>query len=407
MRARIAILAVLGIVTLSGCGWTQFRGDSRHTGSNPFERTISAANVALLTPAWTNSNQNLLAQQVVVRAGRAFVSASLNFYAIDTATGSVAWSIPRTKGVFGPGTTDGGGGAAGRIFAAERWTISTGRFSGESSGLLHILDATDGSQLDAVPLGGGAPVFSSTWRYQAINADIFPTNTIPSYIHRVDATSGSEAFTVDFVQSSVADVASDGDHVFAVVGNFTSLRSIPPRGCGAATCSSLWQSAPGDIFNAVTISGPTVFARTETRVEAFPVDGCGASQCAPLWTTPDPPLGYPIDIAVSGDRLYLTRGAKLEVYAAAGCGIAICPPLWTATTTGTPTAPSVANGVVYAGSSDGTLFAWNAAGCGAATCAPLLAQSQGGAVGPVSIDQGSLYFTVGGALRRLVIPGPA
>ncbi len=406
MRTRFRVLAALGIVTLSACGWTQFRGDSRHTGSHPFERTISPANVASLTPAWTNSNQNLLAQQVVVRGSRAFVPASLNFYAIDTATGAIAWSIPRTNGVFGPGTTDGGV-AAGQVFAPERWTISTGRLTGESSGLLHILDASNGGELGTVPRGGGPPVFGSTWRYQAINADIFPTNTIPSYYHRVDASSGSESFTVEFVQSFVADVASDGDHVFAAVGNFTSLRSIPPRGCGAATCSSLWQSAPGDIFNALTISGPTVFARTETRVEAFPVDGCGGNQCAPLWTTPDPTLGYPIDIAVSGDRLYLTRGPKLEVYAAAGCGTALCQPLWTGTITGTPTAPSVANGVVYAGSSDGTLLAWNAAGCGAPTCAPLLAQAQGGTVGPVSIDQGSLYFTVGGALRRLTIPGPA
>ena len=46
MRTRFRVLAVLDIVTLSGCGWTQFRGDSRHTGSNPFERTISPANGA-------------------------------------------------------------------------------------------------------------------------------------------------------------------------------------------------------------------------------------------------------------------------------------------------------------------------------------------------------------------------
>ena len=214
--------------------------------------------------------------------------------------------------------------------------------------------------------------------------------------------------SVDFPQSYINDLATDGDHVFAAANNFNSLAAIPSRGCGTATCAPLWRSATlGEYFQSVSISGPTVFAQASAIVYAFPAAGCGQSQCSPLWRTPEPALGDPIAIAISGDRLYLTRGSKLEVYAATGCGSAVCAPLWTSPITGMPTAPSVANGVVYAGSSDGTLFAWNAAGCGAATCPALVTGAQGGALGPVTIDDGSLYFTVGGALRKLVLPDPS
>ena len=408
MRSRIlALVTFAGVLAIGGCGWTQYRGDSRHTGSNIFEHDISVANVGTLTPAWTNTNQDLARQEVVVRGGRAFVAAPLNFYAMKTKTGVVDWHVGRTKGTFGPATTDGGNGN-GRVYPVERWTIVTGPLTGEQGGVVPVLDATSGTSLDSIPLGSSPPVFSGAWRYATINADIFPTTSLPIYHHRVDATAGSTSFSVDFPQSYINDLATDGDHVFAAANNFNSLAAIPRRGCGTTTCAPLWRSATlGEYFQSVSISGPTVFAQASAIVYAFPAAGCGQSQCSPLWRTPEPALGDPIAIAISGDRLYLTRGSKLEVYAAAGCGSAVCAPLWTSTITGMPTAPSVANGVVYAGSSDGTLFAWDAAGCGAATCPALVAGAQGGALGPVTIDDGSLYFTVGGALRKLVLPDPS
>ena len=72
---------------------------------------------------------------------------------------------------------------------------------------------------------------------------------------------------------------------------------------------------------------------------------------------------------------------KLYAFDADGCGAATCEPLWTATTGGDiDSSPAVANGVVYVGSEDNKLYAFDADGCGAATCRPLWTATTGGNV---------------------------
>ena len=63
----------------------------------------------------------------------------------------------------------------------------------------------------------------------------------------------------------------------------------------------------------------------------------------------------------------------LYAFNAASCGKPSCSPLWTSTPTGDRifSTPAVANGVVYIGSFDHKLYAFNANGCGNATCSPL------------------------------------
>jgi len=61
------------------------------------------------------------------------------------------------------------------------------------------------------------------------------------------------------------------------------------------------------------------------------------------------------------------------MYDIAGCGTLSCPPLWTSTPTGSilESSPMVAGGVVYVGSDDGMLYAFDARGCEQAVCGPL------------------------------------
>jgi len=62
----------------------------------------------------------------------------------------------------------------------------------------------------------------------------------------------------------------------------------------------------------------------------------------------------------------------------ASCGNASCSPLWTAATGGIMrSSPAIANGMVYVGSDDGKLYALNAAGCGNASCSPLWTAATG------------------------------
>jgi outer membrane protein assembly factor BamB len=76
---------------------------------------------------------------------------------------------------------------------------------------------------------------------------------------------------------------------------------------------------------------------------------------------------------VVGGVVYIgSDDGKLYAFNAAGCGAAQCQPLWTGTIGGSvfESSPAVAKGIVYIGS-DHFLAAFTAAGCGTATCAPL------------------------------------
>jgi outer membrane protein assembly factor BamB len=67
--------------------------------------------------------------------------------------------------------------------------------------------------------------------------------------------------------------------------------------------------------------------------------------------------------------------------------------LWSVATGGpVKSSPAVANGVVYAGSDDGKLYAVDAHGCGAATCAPLWTSAAGAPVrSSPAVAVGSVY----------------
>ena len=64
---------------------------------------------------------------------------------------------------------------------------------------------------------------------------------------------------------------------------------------------------------------------------------------------------------------------KLYAFDANGCAPAdVCKPLWSgATRNDITSSPAVVNGVVYIGSADHGLYAFNAKGCGKSTCSPL------------------------------------
>lgn len=74
---------------------------------------------------------------------------------------------------------------------------------------------------------------------------------------------------------------------------------------------------------------------------------------------------------------------NLYAFNANGCGQSSCNPLWTGLMSdqfSTLSSPAVANGVVYIGSEDHKLYAFAAAGCGHSTCLPLWTATTGAAI---------------------------
>jgi len=84
---------------------------------------------------------------------------------------------------------------------------------------------------------------------------------------------------------------------------------------------------------------------------------------------------------------------KLYAFNASGCGSSSCPPLWTAST-GNIIYPAlaIAKDVVYAGSFDHKLYAFNASGCGSPSCPPLwTATVKNTIISSPTIAQGMIY----------------
>jgi outer membrane protein assembly factor BamB len=100
---------------------------------------------------------------------------------------------------------------------------------------------------------------------------------------------------------------------------------------------------------------------TDGDLVVLAADGCGAATCSPLWqaTTPGPIRQQP---AVAGGVVFTGSAdadGTVAAFDAAGCGAASCPSLWEAGTGSEVTgAPAVAAGRLYVGTNDGFLYSF-------------------------------------------------
>jgi hypothetical protein len=193
------------------------------------------------------------------------------------------------------------------------------------------------------------------------------------------------------------------------VGTDQGLEVYDRAGCGADLCEPNWVG-PLNVFHASTM--PTVahgFVYLMTSglgpaLSAFPAAGCGERTCEPSWQANiDTAIGTRESLAVAYGRVYVRGFGQIEAFRARGCGVALCDPLWVGDTSGDYLEPpSVANGVVYIGSSDtsgGTNSVINAFSteCDQAECQPLFVlpiKGEGDHEGFVS--GGKLVVTSGG-----------
>jgi outer membrane protein assembly factor BamB len=111
---------------------------------------------------------------------------------------------------------------------------------------------------------------------------------------------------------------------------------------------------------------------SQHALSAFDAEGCGAATCSPLWQAVDNLEFFNGSPAIARGRVYVPLENGVAVYAAAGCGEDRCDALWTLFGSGQQAAvlssPTVANGVVYAGRNTGEVLAWPAGPCGSFVC---------------------------------------
>jgi outer membrane protein assembly factor BamB len=397
-------------VSLAGCWPAPGAGPNRQA-NNPFETTITAANVAQLQLAWSAPTDSGPVDDPVVAGGTVHVRGGVALYGFDVGTGARRWKkdvdMPSIVESMGQPFVDGqqllageGHGNLGGNYHTNRIDPATGAVLGQLPSPGGMVDAVRGSTylLTRVGFGSGGPF--------ALAVTIVDRND-PSRgwsgvidITTSTGTSFGGPLTLGNDRAYQAGVGTLINGTTLTRGN--GLRAYPvvaPPGCPSpitgAVCPA-W-STPLD----GTSSVPPVLDDAETTVftgtSAGTVVALDAATGAVRWSTP---LGSGVAAspALAGGRLYVpTAGGSLMVLDAATGAVQ-----WsTAPGAGISGQPAVAGGVVYTGSSDGSLHGYAAAGCGTSTCPALWTATTGSAIdGAPAVSAGQVY--AGTADGRLV-----
>lgn len=375
-RMLIIILTSLLLLVLGGGGlytfWflvlppmsqVMFGFDAAHTHNNPYEHTISTANVSQLTPLWSFATGLEVASSPVVAGGMVYVgSLDYKLYAFDTscrkdcqplwsfATGSSIHSSPAVAG--------------GMVYI------------GSDDNKFYAFDAN--CRKDCQPLWlWGFNAGNGTHSSPVVAGGMVYVGSDDNKLHAFDATCRKDCqplWSFDTEGSIRSSPAVAGGMVY--VGSNNRKFYAFDAAC-RKDCQPLWSFVTGGgISSSPTLAGGMVYVgSTDSKLYAF--DAACRKDCQPLWSFVTGG-GISSSPAVAGGVVYV-GSADHKLYAFdAGCRTA-CQPLWSfATGDGVSSSPVVAGGVVYIGSLDGKLYAFDA-GCRTA-CQPLWSFTAGGGI---------------------------
>jgi outer membrane protein assembly factor BamB len=320
--AKAAVDAYNAYVAQHG---VMFGFDAAHTGTNPFERILNAANVSHLQRAWLAPTRGPISSSPAVIDGVAYVgSLDGKLYAFDAATGHQKWAAVTNGPISSsPAVIDGVvyiSSLDGKLYAFDaatgqpRWITPTDAFAMSSptvaNGVVYI--GSEDGKLYAFDAATGKPRWTAPTRGQ------------------IDSSPA--------VANKVVYVSSGG-RLYAFDAATGQPRWTAPTGSQAA-------SSP------VVANGVVYVNSGDGRLYAF-----DAATGQPRWTAPTDALVATAPAVANGVVYVGSKDGVLDAFDA------ITERLKWAATTNDPidTSPVVANGVVYAGSSGGRLYAFDAA----------------------------------------------
>ncbi len=383
--------------------WTQFQYDPNHTGFNPLEKTLSQSNVGLLHLAWTSTPAADVEPEVAVADGVVYVGSwQGTLYAYKVGCSFLGGTCsPIWKGVTGGGIFGAPAVVNGRVYVGSSngvlYAYAVGCGSGGAT-CVPLWTARTKGPISSAPTVSGNVVYigSDDWNLYAFSADGTtgcsgtPKGCAPLWsAGLVGRVMGSPAVYNGMVYAD----ADGGDLRAFKVG----------CGSGGAVCQPTWRADIGSSMTAPTVSDNTVFVvSSDNKLYAFGANcGTGVATCKPLWTAATASEILVAPAVAYGSVYVASTDNVLYAFDAGGTNHCSgtpkkCTPLWISNTGTGPlsggwSAPVVANSVVYAGSSDGRVYAFPA-GCGASVCAPLwTAQAATQEIHSVVVSGGTLY----------------
>jgi outer membrane protein assembly factor BamB len=385
--------------------WPQFGYEAGHGSSNPFELTLNAGNVSQLTQAWFGLVREATSPSVSngvvyvggrrLRSGRGLLAAYPVGCRIDGKQCKRLWTADAGSSVNGStpavafdrvviGSEDGKVYAFNSANGSLVWSASTGgaiRSAPLYRGLIYV-GSEDGSVYAfSRTCGSGGGSCTPLWKTATFGA-----------------ISSSPTIGDGPAQTTALYVGSADHHLYAI---------------NASQGGVLWAaSTGGPISSSPTVANGVIYVGSEDgKVYAFQT-GCSIEfdTCArPIWTAT---TGGPITSSPAvadrdfGGTLYVGSTDGLYAYTAS-CDV--CSEagqfLWKGATGGAITSrPAVANGLVYVGSEDGKVYAFDAEGCGAATCQPLFTATTAGSPASPAVAGGELYFSDTSGVRAYGLP---
>lgn len=414
-RSFGACLAVLAVGLLaSGCDWSQFGYNSGGSRFNNTESGISTANVSNLVQRFSAvTGAAIHFSSPAIANGVAYIgSEDDKLYAFNASSGTLLWTASTTNVVDSSPAVSNGivyvSDANGILYAFDAagntncsgtpktcsplWTFSPGGGSPAVSdgvvyvtggGVLSAINATSGATLWDVATNGslGDPVVANGVVYVGFSGLI---STLPpistSNVRAYDATSGALLWTS--ASTTGIEVSPPAPAVAAGVvyvghsyfdGPLSAFDAAGNTNCSGTpkTCTPLWTSGTDTVATPPAIANGVVYESSEGNLLAFDAAGntnCSGTPktCSPLWYgnyAGNTPFGDAPAVA-NGVVFVGTENDDLYAFDAAGimnCSGTSCNPLWTATTGGSladSSSPAIANGMVYEGSSDGNLYAY-------------------------------------------------
>jgi outer membrane protein assembly factor BamB len=436
-RSRVAVLAFALVVLLSGCDWSMFRLNPAHSGASSDKRIVKNAVPTSMVLDWKATTGGSIFSSPAISNGVAYVgSDDHKLYAFDASGNTDCSGTPKTCSPLWTATT------GDRVLSSP--AVSNGVvYVGSQDGLLYAFDAAGNTNCSGTPktclplwtatTGGGvesSPVVVNGVVYVGsldfnlyafdangnTNCSGTPKTCSPLWI----GPTGGDVASSPAVSNGVVYVGSDDGKLYA----FDAAGKTNCVTTTITTCGPLWTATTGaNIFSSPTVANGVVYVGSaDTNLYAFDANGntnCSGTPktCRPLWTgiTGDGPItpgGVLSSPAVANGTVFVgDANGYLMAYDAAGkknCFVspAECLP---EQGSGGPagaainSSPAIANGVVWVGSEDGKLYAFDATG-GCSPCPPGFTATTGGAIdSSPAVANGMVY--VGSSDHNLYVYG--
>ena len=368
-RAGFGLAALL--LVLSSCSWPQYRGGPTLSGFQPFETSISRANVGSLTTLWTAATGGSIYSSVTVANGSAYVGSDDGTLCVFDASGVVGCSgVPNVCAPRWTAVVPGGPVSLAPAVSGGVVYVSSG------DGRLFAFDAAGARNCTGAPKTC-SPLWSAVTSERGLSAPtvdngfVFSGGTERLYAFDAAGTVGctgapkscSPIWTASVSCSILCSPAVSRGVVYANSNDLAKLYAFDAQGMTGCSgtprvCAPLWSASTGQATAShwpVAISNDTVYVGSATSVLAFDAAGTagcsGAPKtCTPLWTSTvlihissQPAVGNGRVIVAAEGKLY-----ALDAAGTSGCSGTpkVCVPLWTVPNTGAA-APTIANDVVF------------------------------------------------------------